>query len=68
MAVQRHLVPHESGGRKKLIGRDFMFLRGQVARGSRTLNWLLPTGYYEHNAPIGQIAEEACRRAQMNNL
>ncbi len=26
------------------------------------------TGYYEHNAPIGQIAEEACRRAQMNNL
>ena len=56
------------GGRKKLIGRDFMWLRGDIALGRGTLNWLLPTGYYEHNTPIGKAAEDACRRAQIGKL
>lgn len=56
------------GGRKKLIGRDFMWLRGDVGPGNGTLTWLLPTGYYEHNLPIGKAAEDACRRAQLDRL
>jgi len=56
------------GGRKKLIGRDFMWLRGNIAPGNGTLTWLLPTGYYEHNMPIGKAAEDACRRAQLDRL
>jgi hypothetical protein len=48
------------GGRKKLIGRDFMWLRGNIAPGNGALTWLLSTGYYEHNMRIGKAAEDAC--------
>jgi hypothetical protein len=56
------------GGRKKLIGRDHMFLRVELSASEETLNWLLPTAYYEQNMRLGKVAEDACRRAQIDKL
>ena len=53
-----------TGGEEKLFGRNFMWLQGKLSAGSRTLNWLLPNAYYEHNTRVGKLAEDACRRAQ----
>ena len=56
------------GGRKKLVGRDHMFLRVELSASEETLNWLLPTAYYEQNVRLGKVAEDACRRAQIDKL
>jgi hypothetical protein len=57
-----------SGGRKKLVGREHMFLHVELSASGGTLNWLLPTAYYEQNMRLGKVAEDACRRAQIDKL
>jgi hypothetical protein len=59
-----------NGGRKKLIGRESLFLNIRLSRASGELNWLLiyTNEYCDHNMRVGKVAENACQEAQINKL